>query len=106
MIPYNPYLALACAVVVTVVPFVQGFELVSLSPKELLFIGVLNLSVMEIQRRMSQPGKAKPDDVDPDTMTPAQRRRLAMKLRDVMETTPAAPARTRRPAGQIPGVSD
>lgn len=33
--------------------------------------------------------KAKPDDLDPDTMTPAQRRRLAMKLRDVMETTPA-----------------
>ncbi len=106
MIPYNPYLALACAVVVAVVPFVQGFELVTLSPKELLVIGVLNLSVMEIQRRMSQPGKAKTDALDPDDMTPAQRRRLAMKLRDVMEQTPATPIRPRRSAGQIPGVSD
>lgn len=50
--------------------------------------------------------KAKSADLDPDDMTPAQRRRLAMRLRDVMETTPAAPARTRRTAGQIPGVSD
>ncbi len=50
--------------------------------------------------------KAKADALDPDDMTPAQRRRLAMKLRDVMEQTPATPIRPRRTAGQIPGVSD
>lgn len=84
MIPYNPYLALACAVVVAVVPFVQGFELVALTPRDLLFVGVLNVAVSEIQRRMGQPAKR----ADPDRLTAAQTRQVADELERRMKATP------------------
>lgn len=87
MIPYNPYVSLACLIVIAVVPFVQGFELYPLAPRDLLLVGLLNITAGVILRQMQAPGA----EIDPDRLTKAQTKQVADELERRMKRTPAPP---------------